>query len=199
MPLPLPVASTHRLYWSSERHPIPACRVDSQCHTQATELQSYALWILPDHCGQGPDGYSAKFRKIVRLVNHVQERSNNEKTIIFLQFTATLRLILMSFKSRGVGGSILSGRCAVKADKCCNVRSQPDRMQQCDLSGPVVEPCSRRLSCVFVDSALCTGLAFFQDQALGRAHRIGQKKPVNIWKLTIDDAVERQILTVCVL
>jgi hypothetical protein len=37
---------------------------------------------------------------------------------------------------------------------------------------------------------------FYQDQAFGRAHRIGQKKPVNIWKLTIDGTVEERILNV---
>jgi hypothetical protein len=38
-----------------------------------------------------------------------------------------------------------------------------------------------------------------QDQAFGRAHRIGQKKPVNIWKLTIEGTVEERILGVRVL
>lgn len=43
----------------------------------------------------------------------------------------------------------------------------------------------------------CYGLTVpFQDQAFGRAHRIGQKKPVNIWKLTIDGTVEERILDV---
>ena len=39
---------------------------------------------------------------------------------------------------------------------------------------------------------------FHQDQAFGRAHRIGQKKPVNIWKLTTEGTVEEKILAVCV-
>ena len=67
------------------------------------------------------------------------------------------RLILMSFKAHGVGESTLPGYCPVQADKCRDARSQPDCMQQCELSGLVVEPCSRRLSYVFAGSVLCTG------------------------------------------
>ena len=103
---------------------------------------------------------TAKLRLIQGVPNEDDGSMNQKerpKVVDKIGTNENTRLILMSFKSRGVGGSTLSGHCPVKADKCCNVRSQPDRMQQCDLSGPVVEPCSRRLSCVLVGSALCTG------------------------------------------
>lgn len=37
-----------------------------------------------------------------------------------------------------------------------------------------------------------------QDQAFDRAHRFGQTRDVNIFKLKIDDSVEDRILTVSI-
>ena len=37
-------------------------------------------------------------------------------------------------------------------------------------------------------------LTIGQDQAFDRAHRVGQDKDVNIYKLTIDETVEQRIL-----
>ena len=56
---------------------------------------------------------------------------------------------------------------------------------------PALEVCRIRLRS---DNLLAKPLR--QDQAFGRAHRIGQKKPVNIWKLTIEGTVEERILAV---
>lgn len=35
-----------------------------------------------------------------------------------------------------------------------------------------------------------------EDQAFDRAHRLGQTRAVNIWKLTVEETVEDRILAV---
>jgi hypothetical protein len=50
---------------------------------------------------------------------------------------------------------------------------------------------SRRVFFSFTNSFSC-----FQDQAFDRSHRVGQTRPVNIFKLKIDNTVEDRILEV---
>ena len=67
------------------------------------------------------------------------------------------------------------------------IRPQLDKLQQRHPYGPLVEPSVSVLLCVVVLIIMYLRL---EDQAFDRAHRLGQKLDVNIFKLTIELTVE---------
>ncbi len=41
---------------------------------------------------------------------------------------------------------------------------------------------------------MCTTCAVFKDQAMGRAHRIGQQRPVTVYRLVTAGSIEERIV-----
>ena len=86
----------------------------------------------------------------------------------------TTRVILISLKAGGVGLNLTACNRVILLDPWWNpaieVRSSPSH---------------------FLSSLLTM---FAQEQAFDRAHRFGQKKTVEVYKLTVQDTVEQRII-----
>lgn len=57
----------------------------------------------------------------------------------------------------------------------------------------MVEPC---VSILQLPCGIWKANISLEDQAFDRAHRLGQTRAVNIWKLTVGETVEDRILAV---
>ncbi|KAF9781271.1 SNF2 family N-terminal domain-containing protein [Thelephora terrestris] len=139
---------------------------------------------------------SAKIRKIVELVDAIEERTKKtEKIIIFSQFTTMLRLIQEVLNERGLRFVQFDGSMNQKERQKVVDKIKTDKNTRIILmsfkAGGVGLNLTACNNVILVDLWWNPAL---EDQAFGRAHRIGQKKPVNIWKLTIDGTVEERIL-----
>jgi SNF2 family DNA or RNA helicase len=139
---------------------------------------------------------SAKIRKLLEILRDIDERSEStEKTIIFSQFTSMLDLIEPFLTAKGIkfaryDGSMTKDKREASLEKIRNSKST-----RCILISFKAGSTGLNLTCcnnvVLVDMWWNPAL---EDQAFDRAHRFGQKRDVNIFKLTIPETVEERIL-----
>ncbi|KAI6041557.1 SNF2 family N-terminal domain-containing protein [Pisolithus marmoratus] len=139
---------------------------------------------------------SAKIRKLLEILKEIDERSGGEeKTIIFSQFTSMLDLIGPFLDAQGVkyvryDGTMQKDKREASLEKIKNSKST-----RCILisfkagsTGLNLTACN---NVILVDMWWNPAL---EDQAYDRAHRLGQTRDVNIYKLMIPDTVETRIL-----
>ncbi|KAF8635554.1 hypothetical protein AX15_000207 [Amanita polypyramis BW_CC] len=183
--------------------------VTKKCQVCMTELSpsNAAEGEWSDHCidcvplamraqeeAEGRLPSSAKIRKILEILRDVQERGP-EKTIIFSQFTSMLDLIEPFLRSEGI-----------KYVRYDGSMKPPDR--EAALTKIKGNPSTRVILISFkagstgLNLTACNNVILvdlwwnpaLEDQAFDRAHRFGQERDVNIYKLKIDNTVEDRIL-----
>ncbi|KAF8667470.1 SNF2 family N-terminal domain [Rhizoctonia solani] len=139
---------------------------------------------------------SAKIRKMVALLEEIDDRSNGEdKTIVFSQFTTMLDLLEPFLKDADISftrldGSMLPKDREVALDKIRN----SSRTKVILIS---FKAGSTGLNLTACNNVILVDLWWnpaLEDQAFDRAHRLGQTKDVHIYKLTIAHTVEERIL-----
>ncbi|KDR77106.1 hypothetical protein GALMADRAFT_66302 [Galerina marginata CBS 339.88] len=139
---------------------------------------------------------SAKIRMILKLLKEIDTRSNSEeKTIIFSQFTSMLDLIEPFLTEKGVK--------YVRYDGSMNPREREvslDKIKSSSTTKVILisfKAGSTGLNLTACNNVILVDLWWnpaLEDQAFDRAHRFGQKRDVNIFKLKIDGTVEDRIL-----
>ncbi|EGO26624.1 hypothetical protein SERLADRAFT_447781 [Serpula lacrymans var. lacrymans S7.9] len=139
---------------------------------------------------------SAKIRKLLSLLQGIDDRSNGEeKTIIFSQFTSMLDLIEPFLAAKGIkyvryDGSMSKDKREASLEKIRN--SNNTRLIlisfKAGSTGLNLTACN---NVILVDMWWNPAL---EEQAFDRAHRFGQTRDVNIFKLTIEKTVEARIL-----
>ncbi|KIJ59865.1 hypothetical protein HYDPIDRAFT_117943 [Hydnomerulius pinastri MD-312] len=139
---------------------------------------------------------SAKIRKILDILRKIDERSDGvEKTIIFSQFTSMLDLIEPFLDKEGVKHVRYDGSMPKDKREASLEKIRSSKNTRCILisfkagsTGLNLTACN---NVILVDMWWNPAL---EDQAYDRAHRFGQTRDVNIYKLTIPDTVETRIL-----
>ncbi|KAF9511453.1 hypothetical protein BS47DRAFT_1373028 [Hydnum rufescens UP504] len=135
---------------------------------------------------------SSKIRKMLEVLETIHTRTQNkrdengkkippEKTIIFSQFTTMLDLVEPFLLNSGIRYTRYDGSMKPFTGKRHWRKSKPR------LGTRVI---------LISFKAGGTGLNLTCDQAFDRAHRLGQTKPVSIYKLTVEETVEARILAV---
>ncbi|KIO02504.1 hypothetical protein M404DRAFT_649793 [Pisolithus tinctorius Marx 270] len=139
---------------------------------------------------------SAKIRKILEILKEVDERSGGEeKTIIFSQFTSMLDLIQPFLEAEGVKYVRYDGTMQKDKREASLEKIRSSKSTRCILisfkagsTGLNLTACN---NVILVDMWWNPAL---EDQAYDRAHRLGQTRDVNIYKLMIPETVETRIL-----
>ncbi|KZO99167.1 hypothetical protein CALVIDRAFT_477641 [Calocera viscosa TUFC12733] len=140
---------------------------------------------------------SAKIRKIIELLTDIADRSNRqEKTIIFSQFTGMLDLVEPFLKHHGIKFSRIDGSLRPTEREMAINKIKDDKATTVILISFKAGGVGLNLVCcnnvILVDLWWNPAL---EDQAFDRAHRLGQTRAVNIYKLVIENTVEDRILT----
>ncbi|TFY65094.1 hypothetical protein EVG20_g5717 [Dentipellis fragilis] len=144
---------------------------------------------------------SAKTRKILELLEDISSRTeedgepSNEKTIIFSQFTSMLDIIEQFLKHEGIkfaryDGSMTKDKREASLEKIRNSKSTHVILISFKAGGVGLNLTACN-NVILVDLWWNPAL---EEQAFDRAHRFGQKRDVNIYKLTIEKTVEERIL-----
>ncbi|RDB17334.1 hypothetical protein Hypma_001783 [Hypsizygus marmoreus] len=140
---------------------------------------------------------SAKIRMVLKLLKEIDERSKGEeKTIIFSQFTKMLDLIEPFLRVQGVEYVRYDGSMDAKAREAALEVIKKIRSVHVILIS--FKAGSTGLNLTACNNVILVDLWWnpaLEDQAFDRAHRFGQTRDVNIFKLKIDDTVEDRILT----
>ncbi|KAJ6455500.1 SNF2 family N-terminal domain-containing protein [Mycena vitilis] len=139
---------------------------------------------------------SSKIRVILRLLKEIEQRSHGkEKTIIFSQFTSMLDLIGPFLRQAGMT--------YVRYDGSMNLSTRDKALSEINNNPDItVILISFKAGGTGLNLTACNNVIMvdlwwnpaLEDQAFDRAHRLGQTRPVNIFKLKIDNTVEDRIL-----
>ncbi|KAI0795563.1 SNF2 family N-terminal domain-containing protein [Abortiporus biennis] len=139
---------------------------------------------------------SAKTRKIIEILNDIDDRSDAEdKTIIFSQFTSMLDLIEPFLKQEGIHYVRYDGSMnKLKRDEALEKIKSSKRTRVILIS---FKAGSTGLNLTCCNNVILVDLWWnpaLEDQAFDRAHRLGQTKNVHIYKLHVPGTVEERIL-----
>ncbi|CAE6481662.1 unnamed protein product [Rhizoctonia solani] len=139
---------------------------------------------------------SAKIRRMLELLEEIDDRSDGEdKTIVFSQFTTMLDLLEPFLKDAGIGYSRLDGSMIPKDREVALEKIRNSSRTKVILIS--FKAGSTGLNLTACNNVILVDLWWnpaLEDQAFDRAHRLGQTKDVHIYKLTIPETVEERIL-----
>jgi superfamily II DNA or RNA helicase len=133
--------------------------------------------------------------KINELTREVKENAGNHKLLIFSQFTQMLRLIQTEFEKAGISYCYLDGSTPLNKRKDQVSKFQEDENVKAFLISLKAGGVGLNLTTadyVYIVDPWWNPAA--EQQAMDRAHRIGQKRNVFVYKMICKDSVEEKIL-----
>ena len=136
------------------------------------------------------EGDSAKLASLLELVEELLERGS--RALVFSQFTSMLELIGEAFEERGWSYLKLTGDTRDRGDLVRRFQSG-----ECPLFLVSLRAGGAGLNLTAADCVIHYDPWWnpaVERQATDRAHRIGQQKPVFVYKLIADESIEAKIL-----
>ncbi|KAK7038089.1 SNF2 family DNA-dependent ATPase [Favolaschia claudopus] len=139
---------------------------------------------------------SAKIRMLLKILGDIDERSDGEeKTIVFSQFTTMLDLIEPFLRQEGIRYVRYDGSMKPVDREAALSKIKTSKNTKVILIS--FKAGSTGLNLTACNNVILVDLWWnpaLEDQAFDRSHRVGQTRPVNIFKLKIDNTVEDRIL-----
>ena len=138
---------------------------------------------------------SAKITKVMEILETTHDRNEGEKTIIFSQFTSLLDLLEVPINDKGWGYRRYDGSMSANArneaviefgaKKDCNIMLISLKAGNAGLN-------LTKASQVVIFDPFWN--PYIEEQAIDRAHRIGQTRPVQVHRILVPETVEDRIL-----
>lgn len=138
---------------------------------------------------------SSKIEKSMEILQANEDRGNGEKTIIFSQFTSLLDLLEVPIKRRGWKYVRFDGTMKVDDRNAAVAGFTDDPMTRVMLVS--LKAGNAGLNLVAASHVIIFDPfwnPYVEDQAIDRAHRIGQTKDVFVHRLLIENTVEDRIV-----
>ncbi|KAL8789460.1 MAG: hypothetical protein Q9195_006826 [Heterodermia aff. obscurata] len=138
---------------------------------------------------------SAKIEKTMEILQNVMEGGNREKTIIFSQFTSLLDLVEIPILETGWGFRRYDGSMTATARNEA-VEEFTDK-PNCRIMLVSLKAGNAGLNLVAASQVIILDPfwnPYIEEQAIDRAHRIGQLRPVEVHRILVPDTVEDRIL-----
>lgn len=147
--------------------------------------------LIREHDGFMP---SAKMNKTLDLIKEITSNSEDEKIIVFSHFTTTFDLMGYALKQENIKFLRYDGTMNIDLKNATikGFYEGPSRVLLLSLKAGNVGLTLTCASHVIIMDPFWN--PFVEDQAMDRAHRFGQTKTVNVYKLLIRDSVEDRIL-----
>lgn len=143
---------------------------------------------------KGPEAIQSSV-KIEELIREIQENAGTHKLLVFSQFTQMLHLIREAFEKAGITYAYLDGKTAMNQRKEQVTKFQEDENIKAFLISLKAGGVGLNLTVadyVYLIDPWWNPAA--EQQAIDRAHRIGQKRKVFAYKMICKDTVEEKIL-----
>ncbi|KAL2009709.1 hypothetical protein VTN00DRAFT_5516 [Thermoascus crustaceus] len=138
---------------------------------------------------------SAKIEKAMEILQEIQDRNTGEKTIIFSQFTSLLDLLEVPIMRKGWGYKRYDGSMK-PADRNHAVLEFTDK-PNCKIMLVSLKAGNSGLNLVAASQVIIFDPfwnPYIEEQAIDRAHRIGQLREVHIHRILVEKTVEDRIL-----
>ena len=139
---------------------------------------------------------STKIEKVMEILEATQNRQDNEKTIIFSQFTSMLDLIEVPISRKDWSYKRYDGSMSSNARNDA-VLEFTDR-KDCRIMLVSLKAGNSGLNLVAASQVIIVDPfwnPYIEEQAIDRAHRIGQMRPVQVHRILVENTVEDRILT----
>ncbi|KAK4989618.1 hypothetical protein LTR50_003085 [Elasticomyces elasticus] len=138
---------------------------------------------------------SAKIDKTLELLTEIHESKDREKTIVFSQWTSLLDLLEVPIHDKGWGYRRYDGSLSPKlrADAVDAFKSDPDvRLMLVSLKAGNAGLNLTAASQVIILDPFWN--PYIEEQAIDRAHRIGQTRVVRVHRILVENTVEDRII-----
>ncbi|KAL8766510.1 MAG: hypothetical protein Q9209_006726 [Squamulea sp. 1 TL-2023] len=138
---------------------------------------------------------SAKIERTIEILRAINARKENEKTIIFSQFTSLLDLLEVPIYDEGWKYQRYDGSMSPNArnDAVMEFSDKP----ACKIMLVSLRAGNAGLNLVAASQVIIMDPfwnPYVEEQAIDRAHRIGQQKPVQVHRILVPGTVEDRIL-----
>ncbi|MBM6399222.1 DEAD/DEAH box helicase [Phycicoccus sonneratiae] len=131
--------------------------------------------------------------KVDALVEHVTELAGEgHRALVFSQFTGFLGIVRRRLEAEGIAYEYLDGRTRDRADRIAAFRDGEAPVFLISLKAGGFGLTLTEADYVFVLDPWWNPAA--EAQAIDRAHRIGQTKPVNVYRLVSRNTVEEKVI-----
>lgn len=138
---------------------------------------------------------SGKIEKVMEILQATQDRRENEKTIIFSQFTSLLDLLEIPISRREWGYKRYDGSMSSNARNEAVIEFSDS--PRCKIMLVSLKAGNSGLNLVAASQVIIFDPfwnPYIEEQAIDRAHRIGQMRPVQVHRILVPDTVEDRIL-----
>lgn len=140
---------------------------------------------------------SAKSNKCIKVLKEIQKTS--EKTIVFSQWTMVLDILEMAMRKHIPGVKC----CRYTGDMSTPQRNAAAQMMQTDPDCKVMfvslKAGNAGLNLTAASNVILMDPfwnPYTEDQAIDRAHRIGQTRPVTVYRIIVEDSIEHNIMKI---
>ncbi|KAJ8114373.1 hypothetical protein ONZ43_g4916 [Nemania bipapillata] len=172
----------------------PMCRheltVDDLVEPQLSEAESFA------GADVDPDRRSSKTDQLeVLLEKHLQDPKS--KVVIFSQWTSFLDIIEALLIEKQIKCARLEGKMSIKKRDEAVAKLNNDAETRVMLAS--LHAAGVGVNLTAADTVIltdCWWAPAIEDQAVDRVHRIGQKRPVTVYKLLVEGSVEYRVLDI---
>ena len=131
--------------------------------------------------------------KVDVLVDHLLElAAEGHRALVFSQFTSFLGRVRDRLDREGIGSSYLDGRTRRRGEVVEAFRSGDDPVFLISLKAGGVGLTLTEADYVFVLDPWWNPAV--EAQAVDRTHRIGQQRPVNVYRLVATDTIEQKVM-----
>jgi superfamily II DNA or RNA helicase len=154
--------------------------------TRLRQLSLDAALVDQEYAGVGS-------AKIDVLVDHLLElAAEGHRALVFSQFTSFLSRVRGRLDKEGISTSYLDGRTRRRAEVVEGFRSGDDPVFLISLKAGGVGLTLTEADYVFVLDPWWNPAV--EAQAVDRTHRIGQQRPVNVYRLVARDTIEEKVM-----
>ncbi|WP_134772929.1 DEAD/DEAH box helicase [Ornithinimicrobium flavum] len=143
--------------------------------------------VDPEHAG------IATSSKVTLLLEHLVElAAEGHRALVFSSFTSYLALVREALEARGIPYSYLDGRTRDRSARVEGFRNGDDPVFLISLKAGGVGLTLTEADYVYVLDPWWNPAA--EAQAVDRTHRIGQTRPVNVYRLVSSDTIEEKVV-----
>ena len=141
--------------------------------------------------GINTDAPSAKLDQLMNMIGDIQAEGG--KALVFSQFTSMLHLVQERFEAAGIQHTYLDGQTRNRRQVVEDFQTDPDLTAfLISLKAGGTGLNLTKAEYVFILDPWWNPAV--EAQAIDRAHRIGQEKPVFAYRMICEDTVEQRIL-----
>nr|WP_269452027.1 DEAD/DEAH box helicase [Tessaracoccus coleopterorum] len=148
------------------------------------------LSLAPSLVDEEAAAGSAKIDALVEMLNEIV--AEGHRALVFSQFTSFLSLVKQRLDREAIGFEYLDGRTRDRAARVAAFREGDAPAFLISLKAGGFGLTLTEADYVFILDPWWNPAA--ENQAIDRAHRIGQDKPVNVYRLVSTDTIEEKVL-----